>query len=341
MDHLTHIEKENMPPLYVPFLGNNGMRYDGLGFSKFHDRCGVNLEAIAQKSYLEFNLDEIASYLQAHLFFGFLHEFFGMTEVKWREREFICDDLVGGSRITTCFLPTLIWFWVSDEVHRDPAERGRRFEKYSSLFEMVEALVSSFTTKDRTKYQEAGLCGGRGSLVLLSVIILLETLGQAFRTTFVSFHESKIIQPIPPLYSLDRFSMDIPSVLTARLKSAGWCAGEIESLEHEALLCSSMYVLGSVDRSRLQRVHDKCTKEVCKADQVDKTTYKTKHCDEKCSCSFFPEPGDGTMERVLQILDSGNIPIISISEPKGKEKGDDGGLDIEVSSYDLVRVSDL
>lgn len=334
MDHLTHIDEPDLPPLRVPYLGESGFKYDGLGFLQFPQRCGLSIETMIEESWLEFDLDGNASFLQAYLYFGFLHEFFSRAHVAWGAGDFICEETCG-SRITTKFLPLMIWFWVSAEIHTGPEERESRIEKYSTLFDMIEACTIALTTKDRVKFQKTEKYCHKGSLILSSVTILFEALGKAFRTTYFSVDEGRMTRPTTSPFYVDVSVLDAPIALIDRLLSAGWCRGEIQNLEHESLSCSSMYmyILGSVQRSRLQRNHEKCTKMKCNADQVDKTTYKTKHQIDECQCSFYPQSCTDTMEKICRVLDSGNLPLIKIPQSKEPEISD---LEIEVVSYNLV-----
>ncbi|KAH6713435.1 hypothetical protein BKA61DRAFT_691343 [Leptodontidium sp. MPI-SDFR-AT-0119] len=337
MDHLTHIDEPDLPPLRVPYLGESGFKYDGLGFLQFPQRCGLSIETMIEESWLEFDLDGNASFLQAYLYFGFLHEFFSRAHVAWGAGDFICEETCG-SRITTKFLPLMIWFWVSAEIHTGPEERESRIEKYSTLFDMIEACMIALTTKDRVKFQKTEKYCHKGSLILSSVTILFEALGKAFRTTYFSVDEGRMTRPTTSPFYVDVSVLDAPIALIDRLLSAGWCRGEIQNLEHESLSCSSMYmyILGSVQRSRLQRNHEKCTKMKCNADQVDKTTYKTKHQIDECQCSFYPQSCTDTMEKICRVLDSGNLPLIKIPQSKEPEISD---LEIEVVSYNLADVN--
>lgn len=110
MDHLTKVHGSNIPNLRVPYLCNNEYQYDDEGFIGYPFRCGLrknedNLGLFGiEKDGVD--LDAMAPFLQAWLFFGTLQDIFGgMMRTEIVREDFISHDKHGGSYINTERLP--------------------------------------------------------------------------------------------------------------------------------------------------------------------------------------------------------------------------------------------
>lgn len=84
MDHFPIIHNPIYPPIRVPVLGSRNKRYvyDHKGFYGYPERAGFDLSVLKTREIPEGKYsDDVASFLQAWLFFGLFEEFFHFSWV--------------------------------------------------------------------------------------------------------------------------------------------------------------------------------------------------------------------------------------------------------------------
>ena len=151
-----------------------------------------------------------------------------------------------------------------------------------------------------------------GHLVLLSLIILCETLITSWRAIYDK--NEKIHLQVSHGFLF-------PNIIMERLGNAGWCLGEIEAMELDGdTNCSSAFLMGRVDRYILQKSHLSCEKVQCKAYDIDDRTYKSKHVMQECRCKVLPGADDPANLCTSWILDEGGMPIVWLSDPGNDEE---------------------
>lgn len=108
MDHLTRVS--SIPSPRIPFVCNKDYQYDDGGFVGYPFRCGLRksedrpgLFGIEKDGV---DIDAMAPFLQAWLFFGTLQDIFGgMMRTDIVQDDFISHDKYGDSYISTEKLP--------------------------------------------------------------------------------------------------------------------------------------------------------------------------------------------------------------------------------------------
>ena len=100
-----------------------------------------------------------------------------------------------------------------------------------------------------------------------------------------------------------------PSLARALL-SAGWCIGDITTMNEECDSSTLLY-LSTLDQHALGRGHERCSAQKgCQAFVVDWALYRTKHT-EGCSEDQCDDIGP-SMEEVGAIIRNGDIPLIAM-----------------------------
>lgn len=116
---------------------------------------------------------------------------------------------------------------------------------------------------------------------------------------------------------LERYDWGEPYIIEAWLRRLGWCPNNIHRLMENArrksydihgglsdILCAS-----TIQRNPNSLWHTECTPEIFFANQVDNSTYKTRHTgDGECGCPHVDVPVD----EVIKILQNGGVPIVKV-----------------------------
>lgn len=148
--------------------------------------------------------------------------------------------------------------------------------------------------------------------ILLSIGILGATLDQATQWIFSA-------EPNPRSWNLS-------DLATQKMSRAGWCPRDINLAKNhlsELTLYTSSHItrhdtvpgaLGS--NAPTVANHGNCTDWLCQLNQVDDSTYVTKHNKEGCNCAFMGVD----LDKVCEILGKGGIPVVSI-HPKRHRNG--------------------
>jgi hypothetical protein len=75
MEHLQPVTNPH-DPIFVPYIGD--CEYDGLDFADYPARRGFDIEGLLKGDSKETPLDQVASFLQTWLYFGFMCEILGV-----------------------------------------------------------------------------------------------------------------------------------------------------------------------------------------------------------------------------------------------------------------------
>lgn len=94
--------------------------------------------------------------------------------------------------------------------------------------------------------------------------------------------------------------------------SNGWCYHRVNYLATRYTLETFEY-LSTLEYLREQK-HDLCwSKASCDAYSVDNSTYRTRHVESGCSCSFIEAP----YEDLKRVAETGSVPLVEIEENFG------------------------
>jgi hypothetical protein len=93
------------------------------------------------------------------------------------------------------------------------------------------------------------------------------------------------------------------------LMRKGWCRFVVASAEI-AVSPSFLRLIDAAGFTTRSDGHQRCTREYCLRNQIDKVTYTQRHKPERCRCAFRKPDFD----TVVDILDSGYIPVVRFKE---------------------------
>ena len=358
MDHLINVHKCTIADLIVPYVcterftyGKRPHRQDDADWYSFPFRCGMSKsEDLPDMAFIDQDgqsIDELAPFLQAWLFFGTLHALFeNLFKIRgFNEADFIDMTEDGSLKINTTRLSMLvtsgtfeyalnglstdnfgryIWYWAAWESHI-PLELRNGAIRATGIINNVEVVLTKLVEYDRRRigpfsphHGITDMSKPPGHLILLSIILLCETLDSAMR---------EIYQHLRDTPHLSCFRSIFPSTLILRLEAAGWCPGQIQMLEAETgLNCSTTYLLGSMEMALKGKGHSLCTKARCRAYDVDYETYVTKHVDVGCRCMGLPRKDTAELVSISKALNGGELPLLWL---------EDSGIDRDA----LVRVT--
>ena len=200
----------------------------------------------------------------------------------------------------------------------------------TSLVQTIDIILASLVEDDKKRRGAFAPCfdtversQSPGHCVLLSIIAFCETISIAGQEIYAA--QSVGYKP--------RFISLLPSILTQRLQSAGWCPWQIEYLEEDSNMgCLTAYMLSMIDQTRLSKDHTSCSTKKCYGYDVNYDTYKSKHSSPSCNCTFLPRTDEDFTLRISRVLDDGDIPLLSLSD-----SGEDSDASINVKFYSPVK----
>ena len=317
MDHLPSVQSPVRQPLKVPYICNSDYTYDGAGFAGYPERCGFDIESIADSDFKGKDFTTVAPFLQAWLFFGMLSDVFLVSGIRIKEQEFLANDTESKFYISTLTLNDRIWDWVASESDLTSPGRLDRLKQVDEILSLAERITEAIVDGDRyshlgkrayyeDKNAESSDGYHPGELVILSVTILGEALSKAKHLVFEL-----------SAYGAGRpFRWEVSGLLYRLLEDSGWCAGRIAVLDStfdSESKVSYLYYLSFQDRHREDKDHSQCSERLCIADQVDRHDYASKHLNDCGGCENAQIEEDSTLSVAL-ILRAGGIPLISLGQ---------------------------
>jgi hypothetical protein len=105
---------------------------------------------------------------------------------------------------------------------------------------------------------------------------------------------------------------------TDQMVKEGWCPLDAQKCHYAGIqLDTQAYLLQLVHTkaSWNNRTHESCKETECVADNIDESSYVTRHVHEDCSCSPF----DADIKQLHTILQGGGIPLVKIT-PSGEHE---------------------
>ncbi|KAI9740183.1 MAG: hypothetical protein M1834_004761 [Cirrosporium novae-zelandiae] len=336
MEHLQQVSEKARSSFQIPFicsreiedLGGSG-ESGKASFIEFPARHGFDLEALKRGELAGRGLGlKVAAFLQGWLFFGLLRAVFTTVRVPFNVEDFLKKGAMTERPwlISTAKLSLYIRYWQARQVHNDPADDQEQEEDINSIIELANMVVNALIDKNllssshlsNSAENHANLLSegpSLGELVLLSIVILSEAVG-GVRTEDIYLRSKRA--------AALALQWRAPPIVRQWLIKAKWCIGEIERIEKEADVTSRVF-LASMGRSGLGKDHSKCTglsDYGCRADDIDESSYQTKHTDDCLGCEQLLVP-DSAADIVLQ---SGILLIKMVIE-----SGSNGKLVVEAS----------
>ncbi|KFY92248.1 hypothetical protein V500_04235 [Pseudogymnoascus sp. VKM F-4518 (FW-2643)] len=290
MDHLPSISRP-WRPIRVPYLeGPTFAKEDN--FMDFPKRHGWDVEKIIEGNYEGKTPAQVATFLQGWLFFGLIASVID-CEIKIEDFT-VYDD--GRAFVTTHAFAKL----------RD----ARRVREKTMLFiDKNDWYQDNWLNVDEANRvmngltKSAAVAGTKSPLpfeVELSIYIMISTLQYEVAHIFTIKWPTRRV--------VDEWGIRTCHLLTTRMLEDGWCPSHVEMLAGD-VDAAAMYFANLLGPPKVEKDHSRCSNDKCMADQIDEAEYTTAHTTENCTCDFVsPDIG-----QVGLILDSGNIPYVSIS----------------------------
>ena len=299
MDHLPIPILPAYPPVQVPCLGGTE-RYDRLGFLDYPLRRGWETARLLKGDFTDSPPEKTASFLQNWLYFGLLIDVLG-PEVN--DEDYITTDSYGRLFVTTRRLHEDIKAWRSRQDFIDDHKRGKRSESIDRCLGVTQSMIEVLTPR-------ANFDSPLSDEVLLSIMILGSSLNRAKG-------------PVTKRSDLNQFSIADCAVMShwgtsklvlRRMMDNGWCPAEIARL-HSNMDIIGMYYASFLRRRVLNCDHWGCSRSACKVNDIDETTYSTKHILDDCQCHHIGISSDDLGE----ILHSGSFPVIQVSHSESPD----------------------
>ena len=316
MDHLPRVRNSAGLQIDVPYLHGE---YDQKGFHGFVTRKGLSIAQVLNADYGDLPPIRVAAILQSWLYFAFLDEIIstgieGAVLDGLRPRSHVnmnhfltCRS--GVLYISTKRLPEYLQYWRKSAL-RWPSERFR----HSGL--LIQKNLDFVRGYAMDFLRSKGRFWGKSYLPpenILALLILYRELSTFALNLYEGIVDGKILQ------------WPDCDLLRERLRTKGWCQSRAQELE-TTYGPSIAYFLTTLTWPGLFMKHARYSEEICLADQVDLTKYKTKHFHEDCDCPF-----DGPdSESLLRIVNAENIPLIKITFTLAQPPGPM----IEICSFD-------
>ncbi|KAF2103073.1 hypothetical protein NA57DRAFT_72058 [Rhizodiscina lignyota] len=296
---MEHLMPQGRPaPITVPYLLPDDFSWDSGDFETYPERNGWDFTLWRSRSLeaeiwfsewlksSEKTIDELAAFLQAWLFFGYLNMSF---QGKVHLEDFVRTAESSASKwITTSNLST----YVEDRIYymkTDPPTQMR-----DSVFEMLRAArrtvehimpVMYMAYPERSSKFELLLAVGFSISLLVRA---MDEIGFALRGDALPY------------------SSDISLLLEQRMLSEGWCPYTIAHLLNQSLDTGVYaYALGT---TRTNQDHMACSAEACTAYQTG-DNFEAAHVLSGCDCRMVGPQ----MDEIIRILEEGDIPIIQIN----------------------------
>lgn len=258
--------------------------------------------------------DEYSSFIQAQFFFGLVVEVLRIPGIEVNVEDFIHRDGNGNAFVTTKRLPSYLLLWValaSKQTEDTKRQQGKEIHK--ALSSAAGRLISIFPSESSiyTPTEGQDLVRNLYISILLSAALLGESLSQ-----FVEIHYTGTVT-WPHCWFIEN-----------RLLNAGWCPYEVRILKDQYQAGNNgMYYLSALDRRQTGKNHNGCTREHCKADDIDEDIYETRHAAEQCYCPDVVSDSD--IQRVSKIIARGQIPLCTVTATL------DGGCAVKIQPFNL------
>lgn len=289
MDHL-HRPKDPISSWEFPVYGS--LDYDNCDFYSYPERQGWNGELFSREDFRpsshKRSLSQTIAFVQTWLYFGLLAAF---LDVPIRTKEFTKVDHSGRYLLSTTSLPNLLNTWVA----RMRTVSGGRVK---SLYQEKAVLLNFSSRLSRIiNIDHPHFYHGLPRLLGLSIAVLGETIECAYESTLGGHIRGPEI--------ITRLGFFISSV-SHRFDSLGWCANDLRRLKLHMLITGELF--GSMVKRTEAVSHSQCLDSRCSANDIDPTTYRTRHIHDSCDCDFVQLD----QQVVKRILKAGGIPLVSI-----------------------------
>ncbi|KAJ5435757.1 Heterokaryon incompatibility [Penicillium cf. griseofulvum] len=274
-------------PLRIEYYGP---LYDGGDWDTFPTRCGWLDESGAENFPAGAVPSEYQSMMECWLYFGMLHYVFGdqldQSDFLLREDEEGGDE-EGFQYITTRHLQKYV----------DDVDNWKNNQCGVRCVEIVNKVLETLPRYIPWIREKMSFVIRLASLTLWNVVTKRDGPQTDPRRSGIWF---------------------LSKEEAGQMVREGWCPLDAQKCITAGIqLDTQAYLLQLVPTkaSWNNRTHTSCTKTECVADNIDESSYVTRHVQEDCSCSLL----DADIEQLHTILQGGGIPLVMIT-PTGEDE---------------------
>ncbi|KAI4143827.1 MAG: hypothetical protein LQ340_006860 [Diploschistes diacapsis] len=229
---------------------------------------------------------EQESLFQKWLFFGVLTSFF---KSLFKPHEFIRDGSNGCQYVTTAKLIPLMQLTYANRFSYSGEDGLVRIAKGRRVLRHVDQVL--ILANDDFDWRVKLSLRSVGELLAAYLGVASRVLGNPM--------------PFPPLMF---FRPYIPSFLSSRMLSAGWCPSEIAPLLDKCSYFQTLVFFSRLAKSVGERDHSCCTRDLCRVLNIDSATFVAKHALPDCSCEKVSVGND----ELRNIILNGGVPLLKI-----------------------------
>ena len=337
MDHLPYPKDPVLPPIQVPYLCQDVEQYDGLGFESFPIRAGWTRKDAEGSTIHWYNCaDHIAARrAQSWLYFGLLREF---LVDKYIQQYFIRYD-IHTQQLVICSSRLSILGHAWSLQHSGFARQSfllssTRYTPYMRmLIHLLRRHASSTVTCILLSKLEPPL-----DVRLPQCLEIAENLIQFLdpSTTIPSlialsirvalWSIKNVITNCEPCDARQHKDRSLPGVqlLRQQLEAGGICLYWANTYleRHSVAMVNYVAALPKITRASDHRI---CTSERCKANDMDKSTYQTKHAVDSCHCDFIGVD----LPAIIHLIEKDQTPILRLTQSS------EGAIALEVCRADF------
>ena len=261
---------------------------------------------------------ELAIFYQQWLFFGFLKEF--LRDI-FNANDFVCEE-AGAKFLTTIKLPSKIHEACDRYIVTQPLDE-ERFEHFRQCIHVIYVVVSS----TQRNVGPPPLFDWR---IMLSITSTAQMIAVSIRLAII---QKKIVHES---FSMPTNAVTFPNDdVELEMKKAGWCPSELSAIKSKFATIQSLMVCSRMDRSRLKRSHENCTKKRCEWYQINpKVVYEVKHREAACQCKCFQSDKMDTGIQDILLRTHSGLPVLDISG-----KGESLSIKVVETTFDTEYIA--
>lgn len=295
MEHVLNASGIKNLTIEVPYLCKDSFEYDTeIQFSKYGQTLDYdNAKALFLKT--QENAREFAEILQKWLFFRLVIECFEAACIKITTDSFLRTTKDKRKVICTAGLNDLLQKWANAMPTLPPEMRSA-----TALKIQADCHVAQVKLKHLGKIFASPV-----SEVLLSICVVAAPMIFAMRHVFRAGGTC----PVPEWTDTTAYrSWGKSRLIVNNMISKGWCPYEVAQLYGGSFSALGMVFAASLKRPQRRETHENCTEKICRAFDVDESTYKTRHVMENCTCNDV----NFEHERLCSIIKSGGIAVLRL-----------------------------
>jgi len=262
-------------------------------FLELPEQYGLHWNTAHHPELTGLDQDSAGPFLQGWLFFGLLAKISALFGVGFQPRDFVSSSPNGVTLVSGAGLRKYAWLWcaANSTLHADGTEQ--RMVRVRAYLDILHKVTNAWIGYD-------GVIVKRPlERIILSLVLLGEVLTFALPQLL---RDNDIIFP-------GYYTWSLPVSLRRDLRQAGWCRGELPSLQ-ERFAPPRLVYLSSVNRQRQDKDHSRCTDDACVANQLEEERYVVRHapnCETK-EADFVHAP----VEAMCYILKASGIPMVRV-----------------------------